>query len=88
MLKLFLSVVFLYASPEQYSIQTANSTIGQKLLGLQYANDEAANWQEFWMTRKQKLFYALLTIGGPWLEERIDDVTAIKIPHLKKVCSF
>lgn len=70
-----------------YSVRSAESTLGQKLLDLRYVNDDAGGQQGIWMTRKQKVLFAVATIGVPWLEERTDDLENATdgIPFIKRV---
>ena len=73
----------------KFSIHMCESTIGQQLLDLRYKNtfNKSANVSPAtWMTPKQKLLYAFLTIGGPWLSERADTFAAktSHIPHADK----
>lgn len=71
----------------QYSVWSSESTLGQKLLDLRYVNDDARGQQGIWMTRKQKVLFAVATIGGPWIEERADDLETVTdgIPMIKGV---
>ena len=51
------------------------ATLGQKLLDLRYVNTSGEQSQ--WMTHRQRVLYAVLTIGAAWIENRLDDLMAL-----------
>lgn len=55
-------------------MRSSAATVGQKLLGLQYVDETSRPRQ--WMSSRQRLLFAVLTIGGAWLGERLDDFSA------------
>ena len=59
----------------QYSVKNMAATLGQKLLDLRYVDTSAVSSQ--WMTSRQRVLYALLTIGAVWMESRLDDFIAL-----------
>ncbi|XP_015210482.2 peroxisome biogenesis factor 2 isoform X1 [Lepisosteus oculatus] len=54
----------------RFTIYSQNATVGQSLLHIRYKNDlsQAARYQP--MSRQQKLWFALCTVGERWLQER------------------
>ena len=73
----------------QFSLSLAEATIGQQLLDIRYHNDKGAGLgaESVWMTGRQKVFHALLMIGGPWLSERAGDLAGMTsgVPYSEKV---
>ncbi|RXM33789.1 Peroxisome biogenesis factor 2 [Acipenser ruthenus] len=58
----------------RFTIYSQSATVGQSLLSIRYKNDlsQAQKYQP--MSRQQKLWYALCTIGEKWLQERSPDL--------------
>jgi hypothetical protein len=69
----------------QYSVNKAAATFGQQLLDMRYVDE--MNNSKTWMSRRQRTLLALLTIGGAWIDSRIDDVAAAtrNVPYFKQV---
>ena len=63
----------------RYTIFQSDATVGQQLLDLKYARDIEKGQ---WMSYRQKLLFALFTIGGPWIEDRADNLAALT-QHVK-----
>jgi len=61
-----------------FAIRIQDATIGQKLLDLQYVKDQSTSGMHtsLCMSRRQKIMFTILTVGAPWLEERMDDFAA------------
>uniref|UniRef100_A0A8C6DCN2 Peroxisome biogenesis factor 2 n=1 Tax=Moschus moschiferus TaxID=68415 RepID=A0A8C6DCN2_MOSMO len=62
---------FLWLFLWRFTIYSKNATVGQSVLNIQYQNDLSPNQPP---SRNQKLWYAVCTIGGKWLEERCYDL--------------
>ncbi|XP_043735094.1 peroxisome biogenesis factor 2 isoform X1 [Cervus elaphus] len=65
---------FLWLFLWRFTIYSKNATVGQSVLNIQYQNDLSPNLSYQPPSRNQKLWYALCTIGGKWLEERCYDL--------------
>jgi hypothetical protein len=50
-----------------------DSTIGQNILNLKYLS----NRNDTWISRRQKILYAAILIGLPWLKERSSDILKV-----------
>lgn len=57
----------------KFSVLVHNSTIGQNILNLKYISNKG----ETWMTQRQRILYAAILIGLPWLKERLSDVLKV-----------
>ncbi|KAL5014045.1 hypothetical protein ScPMuIL_008315 [Solemya velum] len=55
----------------KFSVEAHDATVGQQVLNLKYLNERATTTQ--WMSRRQKVLYALLLIWCPWVKERSND---------------
>lgn len=58
----------------RFTIYSKNATVGQSVLNIQYKNDFSPNLKYQPPSKNQKLWYAVCTIGGKWLEERCYDL--------------
>ncbi|XP_066873168.1 peroxisome biogenesis factor 2 isoform X1 [Kogia breviceps] len=65
---------FLWLFLWRFTIYSKNATVGQSVLNIQYKNDFSPNLTYQPLTKNQKLWYAVCTIGGKWLEERCYDL--------------
>eukprot|EP00058_Branchiostoma_floridae_P016810 XP_002602298.1 hypothetical protein BRAFLDRAFT_127313 [Branchiostoma floridae] len=54
-----------------FTIHTASATVGQKLLNLRYSGSPSPTAG---LTDRQKLLYALIVVGGKWLQDRSHDL--------------
>ncbi|KAM4705849.1 peroxisome biogenesis factor 2 [Rhinophrynus dorsalis] len=61
---------FLWLFLWRYTIFTKNATVGQAILNIHYKNDLSQTKNYRPMNKQQKVWFALFTIGGKWLEER------------------
>lgn len=64
----------MWPSVFQFTIKASNATIGQSILNLKYHNEHAQSSANQLIGRRQKILYALLLIGCPWVKERSDDM--------------
>ncbi|XP_078697631.1 peroxisome biogenesis factor 2-like isoform X2 [Branchiostoma floridae x Branchiostoma belcheri] len=55
----------------KFTIHTASATVGQKLLNLRYSGSPSPSAG---LTDRQKLLYALIVVGGKWLQDRSHDL--------------
>ncbi|XP_019642986.1 PREDICTED: peroxisome biogenesis factor 2-like [Branchiostoma belcheri] len=55
----------------KFTIHTASATVGQKLLNLRYSGSLSPSAG---LTDRQKLLYALIVVGGKWLQDRSHDL--------------
>ncbi|XP_035697510.1 peroxisome biogenesis factor 2-like [Branchiostoma floridae] len=55
----------------KFTIHTASATVGQKLLNLRYSGSPSPTAG---LTDRQKLLYALIVVGGKWLQDRSHDL--------------
>ena len=67
--------------PDQFSVHTDGATCGQQVVQLRYRSTAQGEGRS-WMGRRQRLLYGLLAVGGAWLEERLDSITA-SVRHIK-----
>lgn len=58
----------------RFTLYSKNATVGQSVLNIQYKNDFSPTLRSQPPSRNQKLWFAVCTIGGKWLEERCYDV--------------
>ncbi|XP_060578722.1 peroxisome biogenesis factor 2-like [Ruditapes philippinarum] len=61
----------------KFSVSASESTLGQSMLNLKYFNERGQTCTSRWISHSQKLLYALLLIGCPWLKERSHDLIRI-----------
>lgn len=59
-----------------FSVRRTAATVGQRLLDLRYVNTSSRESRR-WMTHRQRVLYALLTIGAAWIDNRLDDFVAL-----------
>ncbi|XP_021573378.1 peroxisome biogenesis factor 2 isoform X3 [Carlito syrichta] len=65
---------FLWLFLWRFTIYSKNATVGQSVLNIQYKNDFPPNLKYQPPSKNQKVWYAICTIGGRWLEERCYDL--------------
>lgn len=65
-----------------FSVRAAESTLGQAMLNLKYYNEHTQTSANQWISYRQKLLYACLLIGCPWLKDRSNDI--IKLFHVER----
>lgn len=75
----------------RFTIYSKNATVGQSVLNIRYKNDFSSNPRYQPPSANQKVWYAVCTIGGRWLEERCYDL--LRNRHLAsfgkaKLCEF
>ncbi len=61
----------------QYTIASDSATVGQQLLELKYRNDSQSSipsLSQKWMSRQQKALFAVFTVLGPWISDRLPDI--------------
>ena len=69
----------------RYTVKCNEASVGQQLLGLRYTSEAHHNGTSSqWMSSKQKVLFGLLTILGPWLQERAVDlaVWTREVPYI------
>lgn len=54
----------------RFTVYSSSATVGQTLLNIRYHNTLIAGQKYRSLSRKQKLWFALLTVGEKWLKER------------------
>lgn len=57
----------------KFSVAAHDCTIGQQILNLKYVTEKSQG-AEPWLGTRQKLLYALILIGCPWVKERCGDI--------------
>ncbi|XP_028659277.1 peroxisome biogenesis factor 2 [Erpetoichthys calabaricus] len=60
----------------RFTIYSKSATVGQSLLSIRYKNNLSQTQKYQQMSRQQKLWYALCTIGEKWQQERVHDLFA------------
>uniref|UniRef100_A0A4W3GL17 Peroxisome biogenesis factor 2 n=1 Tax=Callorhinchus milii TaxID=7868 RepID=A0A4W3GL17_CALMI len=65
----------------RFTVFSRNATVGQELLNIRYKNDLSRGQKYRPMSKHQKLWYALCTVGGKWLEERLHDLFSNRSPE-------
>ncbi|KAM9308589.1 peroxisome biogenesis factor 2 [Gastrophryne carolinensis] len=65
---------FLWLFLWRYTVYSKNATVGQAILNIQYKNDLAPTKNYRPLNKQQKVWFALFTVGGKWLEERSYDL--------------
>ncbi|XP_066479755.1 peroxisome biogenesis factor 2 [Tiliqua scincoides] len=58
----------------RFTIYSKNATVGQAILNIQYKNDLSQMQKYQTLSKHQKLWYLICTVGGKWLEERCYDL--------------
>lgn len=58
----------------RFTIYSKNATVGQAILNIQYKNDLSQMQKYQTLSKHQKLWYLIYTVGGKWLEERCYDL--------------
>ncbi|XP_053378597.1 peroxisome biogenesis factor 2-like [Mercenaria mercenaria] len=76
------SMLLMCVADKIFSVKAAESTLGQSMLNLKYINEGVQSSSNQWISHRQKLLYACLLIGCPWLKERSHDI--IKLFHMEK----
>uniref|UniRef100_A0A8C3H8Q8 Peroxisome biogenesis factor 2 n=2 Tax=Chrysemys picta bellii TaxID=8478 RepID=A0A8C3H8Q8_CHRPI len=65
---------FLWLFLWRFTIYSKNATVGQTILNIQYKNDLSQTQKYQPLSKHQKLWYLICTVGGRWLEERCYDL--------------
>ncbi|NXJ70593.1 PEX2 factor, partial [Rostratula benghalensis] len=65
---------FLWLLLWRFTVYSRNATVGQAVLNIQYKNNLAQAEKYQPLSKHQKLWYLILTVGGRWLEERCYDL--------------
>ncbi|XP_053106211.1 peroxisome biogenesis factor 2 isoform X2 [Hemicordylus capensis] len=65
---------FLWLFLWRFTIYSKNATVGQAILNIQYTNDLSQVQKYQALSKHQKLWYLICTVGGKWLEERCYDL--------------
>ncbi|XP_029815191.1 peroxisome biogenesis factor 2 isoform X2 [Manacus vitellinus] len=58
----------------RFTIYSKNATVGQSILNIQYKNNLSQTEKYQPLSKQQKLWYLIFTVGGRWLEERCYDL--------------
>ncbi|KAJ7338938.1 hypothetical protein JRQ81_012840 [Phrynocephalus forsythii] len=58
----------------RFTIYPKNATVGQAILNIQYKNDLSQVDKYQTLSKQQKLWYLICTVGGKWVEERCYDL--------------
>ncbi|XP_069477336.1 peroxisome biogenesis factor 2 [Ambystoma mexicanum] len=58
----------------RFTIYSKNATVGQSIMDIHYKNDLSQTQKYQPLSKKQKLWYLICTVGGRWLEERSYDL--------------
>ncbi|XP_043921762.1 peroxisome biogenesis factor 2 [Protopterus annectens] len=58
----------------RFTVYSQSATVGQTILSIRYKNNLAQTQKYQPMSKHQKLWYAVCTIGGRWLQERLHDL--------------
>ncbi|XP_042695913.1 peroxisome biogenesis factor 2 isoform X1 [Centrocercus urophasianus] len=64
---------FLWLLLWRFTIYSKNATVGQAILNIQYKNNLSQTEKYQPLSKHQKLWYLIFTVGGRWLEERCYD---------------
>ncbi|TRZ11110.1 hypothetical protein HGM15179_015996 [Zosterops borbonicus] len=67
--KAFLSLILW-----KFTVYSKNATVGQAILNIQYKNNLSQTEKYQPLSKHQKLWYLIFTVGGRWLEERCYDL--------------
>ncbi|XP_075069783.1 peroxisome biogenesis factor 2 [Mixophyes fleayi] len=65
---------FLWLFLWRYTVYSKNATVGQSILNIHYKNDLSQTKKYRPLNKQQKVWFALITVGGKWLEERSYDL--------------
>ncbi|NXT47579.1 PEX2 factor, partial [Pluvianellus socialis] len=65
---------FLWFILWRFTIYSKNATVGQAILNIQYKNNLSQTEKYQPLSKHQKLWYLIFTVGGRWLEERCYDL--------------
>ncbi|NXR07768.1 PEX2 factor, partial [Semnornis frantzii] len=65
---------FLWLLLWRFTVYSKNATVGQAILNIQYKNNFSQTEKYQALSKQQKLWYLVLTVGGRWLEERCYDL--------------
>ncbi|XP_054023307.1 peroxisome biogenesis factor 2 [Dryobates pubescens] len=75
---------FLWLILWRFTVYSKNATVGQAILNIQYKNNFSQTEKYQALSRQQKLWYLLFTVGGRWLEERCYDLFSNR--QLRSLC--
>ncbi|XP_056378161.1 peroxisome biogenesis factor 2 [Hyla sarda] len=65
---------FLWLFLWRYTVYSKNATVGQAILNIHYKNDFSQSPKYQPLNKQQKVWFALISVGGRWLEERSYDL--------------
>ncbi|XP_060631495.2 peroxisome biogenesis factor 2 [Anolis sagrei] len=65
---------FLWLFLWRFTIYSKSATVGQSILNIQYKNDLSQMEKYQTLSKQQKWWYLICTVGGKWLEERCYDL--------------
>uniref|UniRef100_A0A8B9NP74 RING-type E3 ubiquitin transferase (cysteine targeting) n=1 Tax=Accipiter nisus TaxID=211598 RepID=A0A8B9NP74_9AVES len=65
---------FLWLVLWRFTIYSKNATVGQAILNIHYKNNLSQTEKYQPLSKHQKLWYLIFTVGGRWLEERCYDL--------------
>uniref|UniRef100_S4RLW0 Peroxisome biogenesis factor 2 n=1 Tax=Petromyzon marinus TaxID=7757 RepID=S4RLW0_PETMA len=72
----------------RFTLYSSEATVGQALLNIRYRSSYNHGGRHVSLSRRQKLWFAALTVGGGWASERWRDIyrggAAALFPRLKK----
>ncbi|XP_019383370.1 PREDICTED: peroxisome biogenesis factor 2 isoform X1 [Gavialis gangeticus] len=75
---------FLWLFLWRFTIYSKNATVGQTILNIRYKNDLSQTEKYQPLSKHQKLWYLICSVGGRWLEERCYDL--FRNRHLESFC--
>nr|XP_033790837.1 peroxisome biogenesis factor 2 isoform X2 [Geotrypetes seraphini] len=58
----------------RFTVYSKSATVGQSILNIQYKNDLSQIQKYQPLSKQQKLWYLIFTVGGRWLEDRSYDL--------------
>ncbi|XP_054241559.1 peroxisome biogenesis factor 2 [Indicator indicator] len=75
---------FLWLILWRFTVYSKNATVGQAILNIQYKNNFSQTEKYQPLSKQQKLWYLIFTVGGRWLEERCYDLFSNR--QLQSLC--
>ncbi|NXN09904.1 PEX2 factor, partial [Indicator maculatus] len=75
---------FLWLILWRFTVYSKNATVGQAILNIQYKNNLSQTEKYQPLSKQQKLWYLIFTVGGRWLEERCYDLFSNR--QLQSLC--
>ncbi|KAL3861572.1 hypothetical protein ACJMK2_007598 [Sinanodonta woodiana] len=59
----------------KFTVHASESTVGQQILNLKYHDERSfGSGSSPWMSKRQKILYAMILIGCPWIKDRSNDL--------------